>query len=337
MRLHRTSLGTMSGSSAISNAKELQDAISGAKDKLLALYFHASWSPQCKQVDDLLPDLVKDEDLERTNFCKVDAEQVEDVSLKYKVTSVPTFVILLNGEAVDRVEGLNMVELVRKLKSLQARVEMPPLVAGDKRELMHRLQAITAQAPCVLFMEGSTSAPAEGGSSQAVALLKKAGLQFQHFDVTTDSALRQQLIQHLADKAACNYPLLFVNGEFVGGIDEIKKLDDQGQLAHLSAPGNLTLRLQKLINKAPVMVFMKGSPDTPRCGFSRTLMDIFKKHKVTFDSFDILTDEDVRQGLKQYSNWPTYPQVYVKGTLIGGLDIIKELEESGELTAALNP
>ncbi|XP_049515981.1 glutaredoxin 3-like [Dermacentor silvarum] len=66
-------------------------------DKLLALYFHASWSPQCKQVDDLLPDLVKDEDLERTNFCKVDAEQVEDVSLKYKVTSVPTFVILLVG------------------------------------------------------------------------------------------------------------------------------------------------------------------------------------------------------------------------------------------------
>ncbi|KAH7980283.1 hypothetical protein HPB49_014464 [Dermacentor silvarum] len=194
------------------------------------------------------------------------------------------------------------------------------------QELMHRLQAITAQAPCVLFMEGSTSAPAEGGSSQAVALLKKAGLQFQHFDVTTDSALRQQLIQHLADKAACNYPLLFVNGEFVGGIDEIKKLDDQGQLAHLSAPGNLTLRLQKLINKAPVMVFMKGSPDTPRCGFSRTLMDIFKKHKVTFDSFDILTDEDVRQGLKQYSNWPTYPQVYVKGTLIGGLDIIKRTE-----------
>ncbi|XP_065285902.1 glutaredoxin 3 [Dermacentor albipictus] len=327
----------MSDSSVISNAKELQDAISGAKEKLLALYFHASWSPQCKQVDDLLPDLVKDEDLKRTSFCKVDADQVKDVSLKYKVTSVPTFVILLNGQAVDRVEGLNVMELVRKLKTLQSRVDMPPLVAGEKRELMQRLQAITAQAPCVLFMEGNANAPAEGDSSHAVALLKKAGLEFQHFDVTTDSALQQQLIEHVADKAACNYPLLFVSGELVGGIDKIRNLDEQGLLAHLSAPGNLTLRLQKLINKAPVMVFMKGSPDAPRCGFSRTLMEMFKKHKVTFDSFDILTDEDVRQGLKQYSNWPTYPQVYVKGTLIGGLDIIKELEESGELAAALNP
>ncbi|KAH6923460.1 hypothetical protein HPB50_001281 [Hyalomma asiaticum] len=84
------------------------------------------------------------------------------------------------------------------------------------------------------------------------------------------------------------------------------------------------------------MVFMKWSFDAPQCGFSRTLVELSKKHEVTFDSFDILTDEDVRQGLKKCSNWPTYPQVYVKGTLIGGLDIIKELEESGRLAAALN-
>lgn len=327
----------MSVQSAISTAKELQDAITEAKDKLLALYFHASWSPQCKQVDDLLPDLAKDDDLALTRFCKVDAEQAKDVSLKYKVTSVPTFVILLNGKDVDRVEGVNVMELVRKLKALKVRVEMPPLAAAENRELMQRLQAITAQAPCVLFMEGSKNAPAKGDSSDAVALLQKAGLEFQHFDVTTDSVLRQQLIERLTNKGASNYPLLFVNGEFVGGIDKIKRLDEQGQLAHLCASGDLTQRLQQLISKAPIMVFMKGSPDSPRCGFSRTLVEMFKKHKVTFDSFDILTDEDVRQGLKQYSNWPTYPQVYVKGALIGGLDIIKELEESGELEAALNP
>ncbi|CAN7951935.1 unnamed protein product [Ixodes pacificus] len=82
-------------------------------------------------------------------------------------------------------------------------------------------------------------------------------------------------------------------------------------------------RLEQLIRKAPVMVFMKGSPEAPRCGFSRTLMDIFKRTQVSFDSFDILTDEEVRQGLKKYSNWPTYPQVYAKGSLVGGLDIIK--------------
>ncbi|KAK8756405.1 hypothetical protein V5799_000894 [Amblyomma americanum] len=308
----------MSDNNTITSAKELQDAVSKTKDKLLALYFHASWAPQCKQVDDLMPDLTKDKDLALTSFYKVDAEQAQDVSLKYGVSSVPTFVILLNGQAAEKVEGVNVSELVRKLKLLQARVEMPPLTAGEKQGFMQRLQAITARAPCVLLMEGSPAAPAAGESSEAIALLQKAGLKFEHFDITTDSALRQQLIEHVASKAACKYPLLFVNGEFVGGFDEMK-------------------RLEHLINKAPVMVFMKGSPDAPRCGFSRTLVEIFKKNNVTYGSFDILMDEDVRQGLKQYSNWPTYPQVYAKGTLVGGLDIIKELEESGELAAALNP
>merc|ERR1719300_713659 len=64
-------------------------------------------------------------------------------------------------------------------------------------------------------------------------------------------------------------------------------------------------------------------------------MEIFKEAGVQFQTFDILSDEEVRQGLKKYSNWPTYPQVYVKGELIGGLDIIKELKEGGELVATL--
>lgn len=77
------------------------------------------------------------------------------------------------------------------------------------------------------------------------------------------------------------------------------------------------------------------SPSAPRCGFSRQLIDIMNGTGIPYETFDILTDEDVRQGLKTYSNWPTYPQVYVKGSLIGGLDIIKELISLGELEATL--
>ncbi|NXQ74464.1 GLRX3 protein, partial [Quiscalus mexicanus] len=66
-------------------------------------------------------------------------------------------------------------------------------------------------------------------------------------------------------------------------------------------------------------------------GFSRQMVEILQKHGVAFSSFDIFSDEEVRQGLKAFSNWPTYPQLYVKGELIGGLDIVKELEASGEL------
>jgi len=84
------------------------------------------------------------------------------------------------------------------------------------------------------------------------------------------------------------------------------------------------------------MVFLKGDADQPRCGFSKNLVGIFKDLGVQFETFDILEDEEVRQGLKTYSNWPTYPQVYVKGELIGGLDIIKEMQASGDLKSALN-
>ena len=94
-------------------------------------------------------------------------------------------------------------------------------------------------------------------------------------------------------------------------------------------------RLKRLVNQAELMIFMKGDRSTPRCGFSRQLIDIVNETKLPYETFDILTDEEVRQGLKTFSNWPTYPQVYAKGNLIGGLDIIKELKEAGELISSL--
>lgn len=90
----------------------------------------------------------------------------------------------------------------------------------------------------------------------------------------------------------------------------------------------LNARLEKLVSAAPVMLFMKGSPSAPQCGFSRQLVAILREHQVRFGFFDILKDDSVRQGLKEYSDWPTFPQLYMNGELQGGLDIIKEsLEE----------
>uniref|UniRef100_A0A2M4APH6 Putative glutaredoxin-related protein n=1 Tax=Anopheles triannulatus TaxID=58253 RepID=A0A2M4APH6_9DIPT len=104
-----------------------------------------------------------------------------------------------------------------------------------------------------------------------------------------------------------------------------------------TSSGNLEERLKQLINRSKVMIFMKGDRNTPRCGFSKQLIAIINDTGVEYDTFDILTDEAVRQGLKTFSNWPTYPQVYVNGELIGGLDIIKELLEGGELKETLSP
>ncbi|CAH1118811.1 unnamed protein product [Phaedon cochleariae] len=97
----------------------------------------------------------------------------------------------------------------------------------------------------------------------------------------------------------------------------------------------LEQRLKALIKKAHVMLFMKGDRNTPRCGFSKKIIEILNDTGVPYETFDILTDEEVRQGLKKLSDWPTYPQLYVNGELIGGLDIIKEMLASGDLESAL--
>jgi Grx4 family monothiol glutaredoxin len=95
-------------------------------------------------------------------------------------------------------------------------------------------------------------------------------------------------------------------------------------------------RLQKLISSSSVMVFIKGTPDAPRCGFSSKVVNALREEGLSFGSFDILADEEVRQGLKAFSNWPTFPQLYYKGELIGGCDIVLELRNNGELKSTLS-
>jgi Grx4 family monothiol glutaredoxin len=89
--------------------------------------------------------------------------------------------------------------------------------------------------------------------------------------------------------------------------------------------------LHDIVTSKKIMLFMKGTPEEPRCGFSRKVVNVLKEQGVEFGSFDILSDERVRQGMKTYANWPTFPQLYVKGELLGGCDIILEMNENGEL------
>ncbi|KAI5842934.1 thioredoxin-like protein [Morchella snyderi] len=87
---------------------------------------------------------------------------------------------------------------------------------------------------------------------------------------------------------------------------------------------DINTRLEKLVKAAPVMLFMKGTPAAPQCGFSRTLVALLREKGVRYGFFNILADDEVRQGLKEFSDWPTYPQLYLEGNLVGGLDIVKE-------------
>jgi monothiol glutaredoxin len=94
-------------------------------------------------------------------------------------------------------------------------------------------------------------------------------------------------------------------------------------------------RIEELIKSHKVMLFMKGSKQFPACGFSNTVVQILKKEGASFETFNILADAEVRQGLKDYSSWPTFPQLYIDGKFVGGCDIVTEMHQAGELKALL--
>jgi monothiol glutaredoxin len=98
---------------------------------------------------------------------------------------------------------------------------------------------------------------------------------------------------------------------------------------------DINQRLTDIVNSNDVVLFMKGTPLFPQCGFSNRAVAILDHCGVAFESVDVLQDMDVRQGIKSFSDWPTIPQLYVKGEFIGGSDIMMEMYEAGELQALL--
>jgi Grx4 family monothiol glutaredoxin len=198
--------------------------------------------------------------------------------------------------------------------------------------------------------------------------LKQEGVKFGSFDILTDNDVREGM------KKFSNWPTvpqLYCKGELLGGCDIVIAMHDSGELKDVFEEHNIPLkpqgskneeagqpesatekggavaepigltdaqkaRLESLINSSPVMVFIKGTPEEPRCGFSGKLVHILKQENIPFSSFDILSADEVRQGLKVLSNWPSYPQLYIKGELVGGSDIVMEMHKSGELKKVMS-
>ena len=94
-------------------------------------------------------------------------------------------------------------------------------------------------------------------------------------------------------------------------------------------------QIENLINENEVCLFMKGTPDSPQCGFSMAVSNVLKHLNVNFKGINVLEDENLRQGIKDFSDWPTIPQLYIKQEFIGGCDIVKEMFEKGELKELL--
>lgn len=225
---------------------------------------------------------------------------------------------------------------------------------NDPAALHPHLDKLIHSAPVMIFLKGTPEHPRCGFSRQAVEILQQENIPFGSYDILSNETVRQGL------KAYRNwptYPQIYVHGELIGGLDILRELQQEattegsslreqwkvgtasttstGSAISSSSPPTLQDRLKQIIHRSSIMLFMKGLPSQPRCGFSRQIVEILDAEQISYDAFDILQDEEIRQGLKTFSNWPTYPQLYVNGELVGGLDIVKELKEDGSLRDVL--
>tara|TARA_E500000081_G_C6022698_1_gene300928 strand:+ start:62 stop:379 length:318 start_codon:yes stop_codon:yes gene_type:complete len=99
---------------------------------------------------------------------------------------------------------------------------------------------------------------------------------------------------------------------------------------------NITNDIKTIIDENDICLFMKGTPDAPQCGFSMAVCNVLKHLDVKFKAVNVLENEEIRQGIKNFSDWPTIPQLYIKSEFVGGCDIVKEMFEKGELKELLN-
>jgi len=309
----------------------------GDDSQLVVLFFWASWHPPCAQMAQVATELAKEHS--GVKFLQIDTDKFSDIAEKYPVQSVPTFVFLKSGKQLEVIEGANapkFVSAVSRLKGVadenKKNVSSIPTPGED---LNSRLSKLIRAAPVMLFMKGSPDEPRCGFSRDIISVLRGQKIEFSHFDILTDQTVREGL------KKFSNwptYPQLYVEGELMGGVDVVKEMVADGELLKKipkiakKTEDDLNERLKALVASKPAMMFMKGTPTAPQCGFSAKAVEIVQKAGFKdFGHFNILEDQTVREGLKKYSNWPTYPQFYVKGELVGGVDVLADLEAEGEL------
>ncbi|KAJ3150282.1 Glutaredoxin 3 [Geranomyces michiganensis] len=327
-----------------------------------ALNFWASWAEPCKDMNEVFEELSRK--YPAISFIKLEAENYPDISEKYEIAAVPTFIIVKNGGIATRIEGANAPALtaaVEKYAKLAGGASTPASTPStttttastttattapgkasatasseqqSPEQLRTRLEELVKSNQVMVFIKGTPQQPRCGFSRQLVDLLGGLNVKYGSFNILADDAVRQGLKEYANWPT---FPQVYVDGSLVGGLDIVKEMVESGEFQTMvPAEEDLNTRLKTLINKAPVMLFMKGNPETPRCGFSRQITGLLKENNIDYKTFDILEDDEVRQGLKTYSSWPTYPQLYIKGELVGGLDIVREMIESGEFKAMLD-
>ncbi|AFN83075.1 glutaredoxin-like protein [Encephalitozoon romaleae SJ-2008] len=162
----------------------------------------------------------------------------------------------------------------------------------------------------------------EDDDNKLYSTLKDIDIDYVEVDLGVSEKLRMEFMKHFD---VAKLPALVIRGTPVLGDP------DKGIREYIKEREARALKkIQDVIDPSKVVLFIKGSPEHPKCGFTRILMDVLLREGVTRDKiayFDVLSDEDVRKGLKKINNWPTFPQVYIGNRFIGGLDVIRKMSE----------
>ena len=245
--------------------------------------------------------------------------------------------------------GPAILEAVKELSTENTISDVENSCNGLYDSVTTRIHELLDSSIVFLFMKGTPEQPKCSLSKKVVDILKLEGVEFGCFDVLSDDEVYDGL-QKFSNCAT--FPQLFFKGDFIGDSDIATEMHESGELKGVlrevhqvskdyetnDATGirsSVACRMKSIIKTNPVMLFMRGTPAEPRCSFSRKAVEILQQEKVKFATFDVLSDDEVHEGLKVFSNWSSYPQLYIKGELIGGYDVIQEMEKSGELKRTL--
>ncbi|CAF0732388.1 unnamed protein product [Rotaria sordida] len=317
------------------------------RNKLLLVHIELEQIPVCKTVNEGLLAINRDpEFMEQLAICRLNADHFYNLLNDENVNAAPTVLFYHQTKIIDRVDGFNQSDLLKKIKlhlNTIGVVQATEIKSNDNSTINNaenKIKQLLNSSPIILFMKGTPASPQCGFSRQACHLLDEHKIKFDYFDVLADENVREELKKYSNWNT---YPQLYVGSELIGGLDIMKQMIENGDFESKlqqqkinEQENNSKKNLESLINQAPLMLFIKGTPETPRCGFTKELIDLLSKANITdYKTFDILEDENVRQKLKEYSSWQTYPQIYVNGQLIGGLDILKQMDEEGTLVQTL--
>lgn len=308
----------------INSVKSLWDSLHAALSQLVLLSFIDD-NDQSLNLQEFFSELISSFPV-TVLLVKANAESAGLINL-YSVQKVPTTVFLVGFTEHSRIEGSCILDVFSQVESLTS--DFSSVFETIRNEQYSKLLNIISQHRLVVFIKGTPAAPKSRRSLKMRRILN--GYEYAHFDLDTDPVLAQWLRVYTGAKT---FPLYFVDGKLQGSVEELVEHTKTGELFKTLGQ-DLNARLGKLTTSSKYMVAMMGSKEEPICGFSKRLIALLDNYGIDFDSFDISFDSEVCEGLKKFSNWPTYPQVYVEGELIGGYDICCQMHDDGSLREAL--